>query len=70
VVEAQLWGEEDALVAEAIGVFRPSTDDLPANPDRDVNEQDADETEETLPTPPPASIMPVHTTPYGVLCLN
>lgn len=63
VVEGQLRSEEGDLVAEAMGVFRPTEDDLPATSD------DGDE-EELAQTPPPASFMPVHTTPYGVLCLN
>jgi hypothetical protein len=63
VVEGQLWSEEGELVAEAMGVFRPSEHDLPAAP---VDGNDG----ERAPTPPPASFMPVHTTPYGVLCLN
>ncbi len=63
VVEGQLRTDDGALVAEAMGVFRPSEDDLPATP------EDGDE-EELAPTPPPASFMPVHTTPHGVLCLN
>lgn len=63
VVEAELWTDEGALVAEAMGVFRPSENDLPSV----SGEGDEDA---AMPTPPPASFMPVHTTPYGVLCLN
>jgi hypothetical protein len=62
VVEGKLWSGEGALLAEAMGVFRPSEDDLPEVPDRASND--------AVPAPPPASFMPVHTTPYGVLCLN
>lgn len=62
VVEGRLWSEEGDLVAEAMGVFRPSENDLPTVPDTDQGD--------VVPTPPPASFMPVHTTPYGVLCLN
>jgi hypothetical protein len=63
VVEAELWTEEGALVAEAMGVFRPSENDLPSVPD-------GGDEQEPVPSPPPASFMPVHTTPYGLLCLN
>lgn len=62
VVEAELLSENGDLVADAVGVFRPSENELPAAPD--------EESKEAVPTPPPASFMPVHTTPYGVLCLN
>jgi hypothetical protein len=65
VVQAELWSEEGELVAEALGTFRPSDDDLPADP----RGEDADE-EAVAPPPPPAAFMPVHTTPYGMLCLN
>jgi hypothetical protein len=62
VVQAELLTEEEVPVAEAMGVFRPSENDLPSVPDN---------TEEEEPlAPPPASFMPVHTTPYGMLCLN
>jgi len=64
VVQAELWNEGGELVAEALGTFRPGENALPAEPDGD----DADE--EGLLAPPPASFMPVHTTPYGMLCLN
>jgi len=62
VVRAELLTEEGVPVAEAMGVFRPSDDDLPSVSDSTE--------EEDLPAPPPASFMPVHTTPYGMLCLN
>ena len=64
VVQSELWSEEGELVAEAIGTFRPSESDLPTEP---VGEGDD---EPAVPAPPPASFMPVHTTPYGLLCLN
>ncbi len=63
VVEVELLSDEDVLVAEAMGVFRPSEDHLPSVPDGRADEEEAT-------SPPPASFMPVHTTPYGVLCLN
>lgn len=65
VVQAELWSEEGKLVAEAIGTFRPSDSDLPADPSGEGEADDA-----SVPAPPPASFMPVHTTPYGMLCLN
>lgn len=65
VVQAELRGEDGELVAEALGTFRPSGDALPADPHEEQTEADPS----TVP-PPPASFMPVHTTPYGVLCLN
>lgn len=67
VVEAVLVTDEGELVAEARGVFRRSENDLPPDPAPETEEGDA---EESSATPPPASIMPVHSTPYGMLCLN
>jgi len=57
--------DEGELVAEAQGVFRPGDNDLPPAPSTDDEASDSEES-----TPPPASFMPVHTTPYGVVCLN
>lgn len=65
VVQATLRGEEGDFVAEALGTFRPSENDLPS-----VSDDGSEENDDSLPSPPPASFMPVHTTPYGVLCLN
>ena len=65
VVQAELWSEDGELVAEALGTFRPSEDDLPAAPSGEKRDD-----ERGAPDPPPASFMPVHTTPYGMLCLN
>lgn len=67
VVEVVLVSDDGTLVAEARGVFRRSENDLPPDPSPDnVEEAEAD----ALATPPPASIMPVHSTPYGTFCLN
>lgn len=66
VVQAELWSEDGELVAEALGTFRPGEDDLPS----DVFGDDPDADTTPAPAPPPASFMPVHTTPYGMLCLN
>lgn len=63
VVQAVLLSDSGELVAEATGVFRPGDDHLPPDPSP---EEDGD----AVSTPPPASFMPVHTTPYGMLCLN
>jgi len=76
---------EVVLAAEGRGVFRPGEDHLPPVPDSDpsapheadtvdtndpdVNDPDADDPEAEA-TPPPATFMPVHTTPYGIVCLN
>lgn len=65
VVEAELWSEEEVLVADAMGVFRPGETDLPPVPEGGESEDEPDNG-----SPPPASFMPVHTTPYGVLNLN
>jgi hypothetical protein len=61
---------EGELVAEGKGVFRPGEDQLP--PAVDSNEPADSDVAETDagPTPPPATFMPVHTTPYGIVCLN
>lgn len=63
VVQVVLVNEEGALVAEAKGVYRTSDDPLPPAPS-------LDEEDGSMRTPPPASFMPVYTTPYGMLCLN
>lgn len=63
VVDAVLITLEDETVAEAHGVFRPGDTPLPSD-------SAASDQPDTAPVPPPASFMPVHTTPYGVLCLN
>jgi len=65
VVRAVMVDDEGELVAEAQGVFRPGDNDLPPAPSTDDEASDSEES-----TPPPASFMPVHTTPYGVVCLN
>jgi hypothetical protein len=64
VVQAVLVDEDGRPVAEAQGVFRPGDNHLPPAPATD-DEADAREA-----SPPPAAFMPVHTTPYGVVCLN
>jgi hypothetical protein len=65
VVRAAMVNEEGELVAEARGVFRPGDNDLPPVPSTDEESAPA-----AASAPPPASFMPVHTTPYGVVCLN
>jgi len=64
VVQVVMVDEAGELVAEAKGVFRPGDSHLPPAPSSD------DDAEDDASTPPPASFMPVHTTPYGVVCLN
>jgi hypothetical protein len=64
VVQAVLVDDDGELIAEARGVFQPGDDDLPPAPATEETEVEDDS------TPPPASFMPVHTTPFGVLCLN
>lgn len=66
VVEVVLVTDDGELVAEARGVFERSENDLPPDPSPETNDADGEE----VPPPPPASIMPVHSTPYGMLCLN
>ncbi len=61
-VRAVLRNEEDEPVAEALALFEPSGEKLPPDP--------APEADNEIATPPPAPFMPVHVTPYGVLCLN
>jgi hypothetical protein len=63
VVEAVMVDDDGEPVAEARGVFRASESDLPPDPSPEKEE-------DTSPSTPPASFMPVHTTPYGMLCLN
>jgi hypothetical protein len=62
VVQAVMVDDDGEPVAEARGVFRASDNDLPPDP--------SPEQDEEASAPPPASFMPVHTTPYGMLCLN
>ena len=64
VVRAVLVDDDGELVAEARAVFRTGDDTLPPDPSPDATDAEA------VPTPPPASFMPVHTTPFGMLCLN
>ena len=64
VVQSALVDDSGNLVAEARGVYRPSEDELPPVPEPYGEESDSSS------TPPPASVMPVYTTPYGILCLN
>lgn len=64
VVQVTLVTDDGELVAKARGVFHPSNDHLPPDPSPDDQETNS------VSTPPPASVMPVHTTPYGVMCLN
>ncbi len=66
VVEAVLVTDDGKLVAEARGVFQRSENDLPPDPEPEASDPDV----EAIDTPPPASIMPVQSTPYGMLCLN
>ena len=61
-VRAVLRDDEDNLVAEALALFEPSGEELPPDPAPEANEEGE--------APPPAPFMPVHVTPYGVLCLN
>ena len=63
VVQAMMLDDEGEPVAEARGVFRASENDLPPDPSPEKEE-------DTSPSTPPASFAPVHTTPYGMLCLN
>jgi hypothetical protein len=63
VVRAVLVTDAGDVVAQAMGVFHPTGDELPPDP----------EPGEEAPAPEslqPASFMPVHTTPFGMLCLN
>jgi len=63
IVEATLMTEDGERIAEATGVFRPSEEPLPSDPT-------PDQEGEPLSMLPPASFMPVYSTPYGLLCLN
>lgn len=64
VVQAVMVDDDGEVIAEARGVFRASDTALPADPSPEQDEDASDS------TPPPASFMPVQTTPYGMLCLN
>lgn len=70
VVQAVMVDDDGELVAEGRGVFRPGEDQLPPAPaSEEVASPDATERDAGR-TPPPASFMPVHMTPYGIVCLN
>jgi len=64
VVYAMLLSESGDLVAEATGVYRPGDKTLPPDPAPEKG------TDERSSHPEPASFMPVHTTPFGMVCLN
>jgi hypothetical protein len=64
MVRGVLVDDHGELVAEAQGVFRAGEDTLPPDPAPDAADA------ETGTSPPPASFMPIHTTPFGMLCLN
>lgn len=69
IVEAVLVTPDESVIAEAQGTFQPSDTPLPSDPVPDEsgsNDQHRDASAWTSP----ASFMPIHTTPYGVLCLN
>jgi len=70
VVQAVMVDDEGNLVAEGRGVFRPGDDHLPPAPDSDQSGVPDVTNADAGPTPPPATFMPVHTTPYGIVCLN
>jgi len=62
IVIATLRDEEGTLIADAFGLFRPSTVVLPPDP--------LPEQEDNAVPPPPAMFMPIHMTPVGLVCLN
>lgn len=62
-VRAVLRDEEGEVLAEALSFFEPTGEELPPDPAPDADD-------EVDSTPAPAPFMPVHATPYGVLCLN
>lgn len=64
IVEAVLVTPDDEVIAEAQGTFEPGDTPLPSDPVPDDQQEDASGWTS------PASFMPIHTTPYGVLCLN
>jgi hypothetical protein len=70
VVQAVMIDDDGELVAEGRGVFRPGEDPLPPMPASDSSETPDAATSDGEPSPPPASFMPVHATPYGIVCLN
>lgn len=63
IVNAVLVAPGEEFVAEAHGSFRPGDTPLPSD------SVPTDQPDGTT-VPPPALFMPVHITPYGVLCLN
>lgn len=68
IVDAALVAPGDEAVAEAHGSFRPGNTPLPS--DSLSSDSGPDDQRDGSLVPPPASFMPVHTTPYGILCLN
>lgn len=62
-VRAVMQDDDERVVAEALSLFAPSGEELPPDPSPEVDD-------DSSTSPPPAPFMPIHTTPYGVLCLN
>jgi len=74
VVQAVLRTPDGEIVAQAMGVFHPTSTNLPADLPMDLDDLDPSD-EATRPgsersTPQPATFMPIHPTPFGPLCLN
>jgi len=74
VVQAVLRTSEGEVVAQAIGVFHPTSvdlpTDLPAEVDDSVASQFLSDASADRSAPRPATFMPIHPTPFGPLCLN
>ncbi|PEN15274.1 hypothetical protein CRI94_03065 [Longibacter salinarum] len=85
VVQAALLTPEGEVIAEAQGVYEPTDQKLPPDPNPDLKESGevampgranthaetgAPTAERSTPEPQPATFMPVFPTPVGMLCLN
>jgi hypothetical protein len=65
IVEAVLRTPDGHVVAEALGVFHPTSHALPAEPEVSI-----DDRSERSTAPQPASFIPLYETPFGMVCLN
>jgi hypothetical protein len=74
VVQAVLRTPDGEVVAQAIGVFHPTSMDLPDTFPSEIDDGEgspgASSASASRSAPRPATFMPIHPTPFGPLCLN
>jgi hypothetical protein len=74
VVQAVLRTPDGEVVARAIGVFHPTSTNLPELLSSEIGDgehtADVSSTSADRSAPRPATFMPIYPTPFGPLCLN